>query len=179
MSTGDLHLHFVCTLDEARIIAGNHKKYWVSNCNCREHRGPCKRSRMDVCLQFAIHTAADGSGKHAVTKDEVNAIFAEAKEKHLVSRPFRNKGRKGIDGICFCCDDCCGYFRGLHEPCDKGEFIEQTDADACIDCGVCAGVCHFGARVAEEPLKVDREKCYGCGLCVDVCAMKAITMVPR
>jgi ferredoxin len=173
--------HFVCTLDEAKAIVGLHKKYWVSNCNCREHRGPCKRSRMDVCLQFYARTAADGSGKRAATKDEVYALLEEAKEKRLVTRPFRDEKKKEkIDGICFCCDDCCGYFSGLHEPCDKGKLIELTDRDACIDCGVCAGVCHFGARDADgETLNIDREKCYGCGICVDACAMKCISMVPR
>jgi NAD-dependent dihydropyrimidine dehydrogenase PreA subunit len=181
MSSDDMAFHFVCTLDEAKTIVEGHKKYWVSNCNCREHRGPCKRSRMDVCLQFAAHTAADGSGKHAATREVVDAIFEEAREKHLVPRPFRNaKNNKKIDGICFCCDDCCGYFLGLHEPSDKGAFIESTDSGTCIDCGVCAGVCHFGARdAAGEALKIDREKCYGCGVCVDACAMKCITMVPR
>jgi ferredoxin len=180
MSMDDLAFHFVCTLDEAKSMVDKRKKFWVSNCNCREHRGPCKRSRMDVCLQFAADTAADGPSKHAATSDEVYAIFEEAREKHLVPRPFRNeKNKKKVDGICFCCDDCCGYFLGLHGPCDKGELIEQTDMGVCIDCGVCAGVCSFGARMVEEALKVDREKCYGCGVCVDACAMKAITMVPR
>jgi ferredoxin len=179
MSMDDLAFHFVCTLDEAKSMVDKRKKFWISNCNCREHRGPCKRSRADVCLQFVAHTAADGPSKHVATRDEVDAIFEEAREKHLVPRPFRNRSRKGIDGICFCCDDCCGYFLGLHGLCDKGKLIEQTDREICIDCGVCAGVCHFGARVAEEALKVDREKCYGCGICVDACAMKAIAMVPR
>ncbi len=179
MSMSDLAFHFVCTLDEAKGIVDSHKKYWISDCNCREHRGPCKRSRTDVCLQFAAHTPADGPSKHVAAREEVDAIFEEAKDKHLVPRPFRDKGGKGIDGICFCCDDCCGYFLGLHEPCDKGKLIEQTDAGACIDCGVCTDVCHFGARALVEALKVDRDKCYGCGVCVDVCAMTAITMVPR
>ncbi|HTX43798.1 MAG TPA: 4Fe-4S binding protein [Methanocella sp.] len=184
MSMGDLALHFVCTLDEAKSIVDGHKKYWVSDCNCREHRGPCKRSRADVCLQFAARTIADNPSKHAATREEVDGIFEEAREKHLVPRPFRSKSRKGIDalaigGICFCCDDCCGYFLGLHEPCDKGKLIERTDPALCIDCGICADVCRFGARAAGEPLKVDREKCYGCGVCVDACAMKAITMVTR
>jgi ferredoxin len=174
MSMGDLALHFVCTLDEAKSIVDEHDKFWVSNCNCREHHGPCKRSRADVCLQFAA-----GPGRHMATRDEVDAIFEEAREKHLVPRPFMDKGHVGIEGICFCCDDCCGYFLGLQGPCDKGRLIERTDTAVCIDCGVCAGVCSFGARVVEEALKVDREKCYGCGVCIDVCAMKAITMVPR
>lgn len=158
-------MHFVYTLDEARSIVDQHEKYWTSNCNCREHRGPCNRSRMDVCLQFYPVTIADGSNKRAATKEEIYAILEETREKRLVPRHFRNeKDMDRVDGVCFCCDDCCGYFLGLQ---------------ACIDCGVCADVRHFGARMAGEALKVDRDKLYGCGLCVDACAMKAITMVPR
>ena len=171
--------HYVCTLDEAVGLIDKHHKYWVSDCNCRVHRGPCKRSRADVCLQFAEKTAIESPTRHVAARDEVDAIVKEAREKHLVPRPFRNENGR-LDGICFCCDDCCGYFLGLHEPCDKGAFIELTDPAVCIDCGVCAGVCYFHARDASGPaLKVDREKCYGCGVCLDACAMKAITMVCR
>jgi len=135
---------------------------------------------MDVCLQLASHTAV-GSNFKAITKDEANALIDEAREKHLIPRPFRNDNNKNkIDGICFCCDDCCSYFKGYDGACDKGKLIEATDKSACIDCGVCASVCFFGARDAKgEALKIDDEKCYGCGLCADACAMKCITMVPR
>lgn len=174
--------HFVCTLDEARKLVDERKHFWVSNCNCREHRGPCKRSRMNVCLQFAKNTAADGSHKKKASRATVDKIFEEAKEKHLVPRPFRNdQDQSKIDGICFCCDDCCGYFLGLHEPCDKGDLIESTNTGLCENCGACVRVCHFGARAidSEGQLAMDREKCFGCGLCVDVCPMDCIKMVER
>ncbi len=171
--------HFVCTPDEARAIVSRHKKFWIANCNCRERSGNCKRSGTEVCLQLASHTVV-GSNFKAITKDDANALIEAAKEQHLVPRPFRNgKNKDKLDGICFCCDDCCSYFKGQDDACDKGNFIERTDLDACIDCGVCTGVCYFGARSLDDVLKIDSDKCYGCGLCVDACAMKAITMVAR
>ena len=181
MGDNDLELHFVCTLDEARKIIDEQDRCWVSNCACREHRGPCKRSRMDVCLQFAAKTAADGSHKKKASKATADRILEEAAEKHLVPRPFRSEDRSKTEGICFCCDDCCGYFLGLHEPCNKGDMIEVTDTGACSECGVCAEVCHFGARTIgkKQQLVVDRDKCYGCGLCADVCPTGCITMVLR
>lgn len=169
-------------MDEAGKIIDEHDRYWVCDCACREHRGPCKRSRADVCLQFASKTAADGPHKKKASRATVDRILEEAREKHLVPRPFRNNDdRSRTDGICFCCDDCCGYFLGLHEPCDKGAMIESTDAGACSECGVCAEVCHFGARAInnKQQLAVDREKCYGCGLCVDVCPTGCVIMVLR
>ncbi len=181
MSDKDLELHFVCTLEEARKIVDEHDHYWVSDCSCREHRGPCKRSRTDVCLQFASKTAASGTHKKIVSRQIVDSILEEATEKHLVPRPFRNDDRSKIDGICFCCDDCCGYFLGLQESCNKGAMIESTDISLCSDCGICAEVCHFGSRTIGDnnQLVVDKEKCYGCGLCVDVCPTDCITMVYR
>ncbi len=176
----DYNQHFVCTPDEAKDIVGRHKKFWIAKCGCRKRSGKCKRSGMEVCLQLASRTAV-GSNFKVITKDEANALIEEAKEKHLVPRPFRNdKNKNKIDGICFCCDDCCSYFQGDDMECDKGTLIESTDKDVCIDCGVCTGLCYFGARNIEgEMLKIDDDKCYGCGICVDVCPMKSITMVPR
>jgi Pyruvate/2-oxoacid:ferredoxin oxidoreductase delta subunit len=137
---------------------------------------------MDVCLQFASKTAADGSNKNKASRTTVDRILDEAKEKHLVPRPFRNNDDQSkTDGICFCCDDCCGYFLGLHEPCDKGAMIESTNTSLCNGCGVCAEVCHFGSRTMGDngQLVVDTERCYGCGLCVDVCPTDSIIMVNR
>ncbi|MFH1313945.1 MAG: 4Fe-4S binding protein [Candidatus Eisenbacteria bacterium] len=175
-------LHFVCTLEEARKIVDSKSKFWVSNCGCRELRGKCDRSRMDVCLQFCESTAADGSGIRRVTRDVVEEILKEAQDKHLVTRPFRDEATKTkTEGICFCCDDCCGYFTDPEDnACDAGSLIESTDTDACIHCGLCADVCRFGAReMADGELKVDRDKCFGCGLCADVCPEDCITMVSR
>ena len=183
MSVGrNYNQHFVCTPDEARNIVGKHKKFWIANCNCRERSGNCKRSRIEVCLQLASHTVvgSDKSNFKAITKDDALALIEEAQGDHLVPRPFRNDSAKDkLDGICFCCDDCCSYFKGEDMACDKGKLIESTDKSVCIDCGVCVDVCYFGARVIGEGLKIEGEKCYGCGLCADVCAMRAISMVPR
>jgi ferredoxin len=182
MNEDAVALHYVCTRDRARDIIDAHTRFWVSNCGCRELRGTCERSRIDVCLQFRETTAASPSGLREITKAEAEKILDEARDKHLVSRPFRNEVESAeTDGICFCCDDCCGYFI---DPggytCDKGAMIEDTDMDTCTHCGECVGVCHFGARkVRTGSLVVDRSKCYGCGLCVDVCPEACIKMAPR
>lgn len=173
--------HFVCTLDEARKIVDRYPEHWVSNCGCREGTGACKRSRIDVCLQFQAKTAAGGSGMHKITRQEVEDILEEARTKMLVSRPFRDPDVPGgIEGICFCCDDCCLYFKKHEEACDRGASMERTDPAACIDCGACVESCYFYAReVGPDGLVVDSEKCFGCGLCAGVCEAGAITMVQR
>jgi Fe-S-cluster-containing hydrogenase component 2 len=182
MSNDEQPLHYVCTRERAREIVDSRDKFWVSSCGCRVSRGKCERSRVDVCLEFLPQTAAEGAGRREASRADVEAILREAEEKHLVTRPFRDMATKSeTEGICFCCDDCCGYFI---DPggyaCDKGEKIEKTDMAKCTHCGLCADVCYFGARkMVGGELILHRDACYGCGLCVDVCPEDCIELVSR
>lgn len=182
MSNQEPALHYVSTLDEARKIIAEHDQFWVINCGCREHHGPCKQSRIDVCLEFSGGEVSWGSNKHPATRAEVESILREAEEKHLVARPFRDQKTKTVtDGICFCCECCCDYFveKDTHR-CDKGAYIEVTDKDLCAHCGTCEDYCYFGARKLEgEELVIDREECYGCGLCVEVCPEGCVRMIAK
>ncbi len=180
MSGQGLEMHYVCTREEARELTKPVPRFWISNCGCREGRGKCERSRMDVCLMFAQGDPGSGSGKKEIPLSEVEEIFQEAEAKHLVARPFRNEARTATEGICFCCDDCCGYFLNKDETCDRGRLIERTDMEQCTECGVCKDVCYFGARLMKEDrFAVARENCYGCGVCRDVCPEECIEMVAR
>ena len=176
-----LAFHYVCTHQTARGLARDAGRFWVSNCGCRESRGTCGRSRMDVCLLLREDFPPTGSGFREITWGDVEEILREAREKRLVTRPFRNEEDMAkTDGICFCCDDCCGYFLNPAERCDKGEFIEATDLERCTDCGECAAVCYFGAReLGADRLLVNRDACYGCGLCAEVCPEGCIEMRQR
>jgi ferredoxin len=173
-------MHYVCTREQGRALVRAHTRFFVSNCGCREKRGGCGRSRMNVCLAFAENAAGEGSGRKEVTAAEVEALFGEAERAHLVVRPFRNEARTAAEGICFCCDDCCYYFQGAEAECDRGEAVEHTSYAECNLCGACVEACHFHARRLEgEELRVDRTQCYGCGLCLGACPLNCIEMVPR
>lgn len=175
-----LALHYVCTGAQAREIVAGRDQFWLSACGCREARGNlCTRSRIDVCLQFHAETAASAfSDNKGITADEVDLLILEAETKRLVCRPFRGESDRSVtEGICFCCDDCCGYFRDPTEHCDKGDLVAFTDLNLCTDCGVCVEVCYFGARtMAAGGLAVDADRCYGCGLCAAVCPEECIGM---
>lgn len=172
--------HYVCIRDEARVLIDKRKRFWVSNCDCREKKGKCNRSRIDVCLYFRDDIDYFGTHFHEVSRAEVESIVKEAEEKHLVVRPFRDENDKDkTDGICFCCDDCCEYFLGTGQVCDKGKYIEETDKDKCVHCGTCVDFCYFKARKINAELIIKHENCYGCGLCVDVCPEGCIHMVQR
>ena len=175
-------MHFVCTREELKQVVDKLQRFWVQNCGCREDRGGCKRSRTDVCLTWVESSeGSGGSGRREVSRKEVMAILKAAKEKHLVTRPFRDfETRTTVEGSCFCCDDCCGYFADPTEKCDRGQSVELTRTEGCTDCGKCVDVCYFKARrMVDGRLLVVHEDCYGCGLCRDVCTAGCIEMVPR
>jgi Pyruvate/2-oxoacid:ferredoxin oxidoreductase delta subunit len=182
MAENKIPIHYVCTHDEAKELINKNQKFWVSNCGCREgNEKGCRRSRIDVCLMFDEGEGSSGSNKKAVDRAFVDGIVKEVETKHLVARPFRNEARTDTSGICFCCDDCCGYFaEGNEYTCDKGKFIEKTDMDYCSQCGLCEEVCYFKARkMNNKELEVDRDNCYGCGLCVSACPEDCIKMLKR
>jgi len=181
MNDNNLAFHYVCTRQEAEAIIDTYSRFWVANCGCRESKGQCDRSRVDVCLMFRDDIGSSGTGLRELSRKDVDDILSEAQEKHLVPRPFRNQSDKTkADGICFCCDDCCGYFLSPEEVCDKGSQIEKTDIEKCTACGSCVDVCYFGARkMDDEALAVVQDSCYGCGLCVDVCSEGCVEMTRR
>jgi ferredoxin len=177
-------IHYICTLEEAKNIVSDKDIFWVLDCGCRTQYSDtkCKRSRVDVCLFMENYRGEAWSANlKEITKQDMEAIFKEAKDKQLVSRPFRDfKTRSRTVGICFCCDCCCGYFKSGDEVCEKGKYIEITNMEACTHCGDCEKVCYFMARVmSDDELFIDRNKCYGCGLCIGLCPEKCIELINR
>ena len=182
MKNEDLHFHYVATPGEAEELINKFDRFWISNCGCRESGDGCKRSRVDLCLFFDAQMGGTGADFKEVDEKFARGILEEAEDKRLVARPFRYEDDKTrVQGICFCCDDCCWYFQeeGRYES-DKGKFVERTETDSCGACGECVDVCYFGAReIADGALSVVEDDCFGCGLCTDVCTESCISMVER
>ena len=173
-----INMHYVCTREDAAELVRDAEEFWIGDCGCRSEMDGCTRSRVDVCLMFRPPTSPDSTFRRK-TRADAEAILKEAGEKHLVCRPFRDDSRTKTEGSCFCCDCCCGYFRG-ESGCDKGRHIEKTDRELCTDCGECVAVCYFKARTMEgDNLRVERDNCHGCGLCLDVCPVECIEMEER
>ena len=183
MEGNEPHFHYVATREEAEELVAASDRFWVSNCGCREEGAGCARSRLDLCLFFDPQMGGTGTDFREVGRDFVVGILEEAASKRLVARPFRyEEDKMRVQGICFCCDDCCYYFRGEEEKaeCDKGMFVARARPEACAGCGTCLEVCSFGAReLVEGELVVDEDRCYGCGLCADVCPEECVTMAVR
>ncbi|MBI2519839.1 MAG: 4Fe-4S binding protein [Bdellovibrio sp.] len=172
-------LHYVCTIDQAEKLINEQKQYYVVDCGCRLEKGKCAQSRMDVCLQFTPTFMKENKSLREIGIKEVQTIIQEAIKANLVARPFRDmKSKTKTEGICFCCNDCCGYFLNHNEICDKGDLKEDTNMDDCSHCGLCVDVCYFKARTMNSgELMIAQDNCYGCGLCVEVCPEACIQMV--
>jgi ferredoxin len=175
------NIHYVSTHDEAATLIDAAPGFWVCDCGCRVQRGSCGRSRLDVCLGFSANSTSDSAHARAISREQALDILREAREKRLVARPYRDFATRSFtDGICFCCDDCCGYFLHPEEACDRGALRETTLWEDCNHCLACVESCHFGARRERQGrLEVDWEQCYGCGLCLQGCPTQAIRMEPR
>ena len=55
----------------------------------------------------------------------------------------------------------------------------RKDADKCVDCGACTGVCPTGALFLVRPaltVDLDPDKCVACGECVKACPVKAMSL---
>ncbi len=174
---GKVPQHFVCTHEQAREFINKEKDFYISICACRESRGGCKRSPMDVCLSF-IPGFTTETEKRPATKQKALELVNLAGKVELITRPFRNADDPNVlDGICFCCPVCCHYFNHPESVCDKGTLRESTILEDCSACGLCVKSCYFGARaIVDGKLVVDDDKCYGCGLCVDACPAGCISM---
>lgn len=60
---------------------------------------------------------------------------------------------------------------------DGPELFHQ--AQRCIGCGDCAGVCPRGAIALNDGIQIDRRQCNACGQCADVCPTRALTIKGR
>jgi ferredoxin len=182
MGKNEVNMHFVCTREEAKELIEKQSDFWIANCGCREgNPNHCQQSRNDVCLWFEGANESGFSGVRKASKEEALELLTIAKESHLVTRPFRDlSGKDKIGGVCFCCQDCCCYFKAKDDSCDKGTMFEQTDMVSCSNCGICTDACYFDARKIEnDQLVIHPNHCYGCGICEDICPTGCIEMVKR
>ncbi len=179
----DYPIHYVCTFAEAKKLIEGRIEFWVTDCGCRTGHGQCTKGRIDTCLSFVEWQAPEQYHLKKVDAAFVEKLFAHAREKKLVFRPWRSETDKSItEGMCICCDCCCEYLKkDSTEVCDKGKFMQQTNFDCCTHCGACVPVCYFGARAMSDDgiLTLTEANCYGCGLCESECPFGCIELVAR
>jgi len=84
-----------------------------------------------------------------------------------------------IAAMCNCTEQCMAYKFAVEDRTidmlRKSDFVSWIDQEKCIECGMCADYCKFGA-IDVELRWIDPNLCYGCGVCRQVCPVDAIAM---
>ena len=173
----------------SRIIDGE-ELIAVTHCYCRHEKDlmgdPCKKTdERENCLVFgkvAKHSIAHGFARE-ITKEQAKLILKESEESGLVHKVFHTSMNlsKNIEGLCSCCDCCCGifqlYYRGAMPLNTHTFYLSRVDEDECIGCESCIDTCPMQAiEMDDEIARIIEEKCIGCGVCVHACPQEAINL---
>lgn len=176
----DLRPHFVTLAAELRALASQRPDRGTGGMAARNpmpdprpdnYREPTpSSSRPPVepgeCRELVVVSGKGGTGKTSIAA----AIIALA-----------DHAAAAVD-----CDADAANLHLVLDPTIHGQWqftggqtalIDQT---ACLECGICADQCRFGA-IWPDPddngYLVDVISCEGCGVCVDVCPTRAIELV--
>ncbi len=93
---------------------------------------------------------------------------------------------EGMVTVCFCCPCCCFVQQAMGPPChpvvSRGVtalpgVAALVDAQRCMGCGHCEGVCFLGAiAVGGGVATIDAQRCVACGRCAAVCSARAVSV---
>jgi len=162
----------------------------VEDCVCRTTLRNCD-APVHTCFMLnerAERRLRDGPGELYAAKvslEEAMEVLRRANEAGLVLMALTARNSDKPTALCNCCSCCCHAFSGLlrHGLASivlSSDYVTEHDPAICIDCGVCAARCHFGARrMLDGRLRFDSSKCFGCGLCESACPPKAIKLVEK
>ncbi len=176
---------------EILALLSRSKVTGISTCYCRDtQRKHSDAPNCDHPINTCIHI---GFGKSLqeipyksenlvkVSKSEIRQLLEECDERGLVHQLIFFPNPSFYYVICNCCPCCCvvmnKYLKSGSPQMVKSDFIAYTDLMLCNNCGICKGLCNFGARkLIRNKFTFFPDNCFGCGLCVSKCPENAITL---
>ena len=166
--------------DKAREFVAQAGQVYLLDCVCRLRQKACPPELTNLCLHFEGAPEEDLKKGRPISTDKALSLLELASEHRLMSQFFFKETSQQVTELCSCCDCCCTPVRNLvqeenyHEQLRTG-YMAVTDADLCLDCGLCLDSCFFEARRLDDGgLSLVDERCFGCGRCVESCPEGAI-----
>ena len=152
----------VLTPDEALDLLTRQTVIGVAGCLCRPVFDTCDHSR-ETCLSFGDgpNTDLDRGVARPIAPDEAAALIRALHDEGLILT------KRGEEGLCACCGDCCLDYRAADRMGMLGEWPEAPHI-AVSGPGEAshADRCPLRALTAADGrLTVDPDRCVGCGLC--------------
>ena len=179
--------HLVLDYERAEAIIGQHARFGVANCICRQEMRlldhACGKPE-ETCMAFdgaVDHYVRTGRGRE-ITREAALGLLKQAEQAGLVLQPSNDQNPVFV---CMCCGCCCGVLRSIKAQPHPARlvssaFIARLDADSCAACGVCETRCQMDAlTMGDSAVMLDLERCIGCGLCVTSCPTSALTLVRK
>lgn len=168
------------------IILKNPEHIVALDCPCRvSSPNPC--TPIDVCLiigepfaSFMLEHQPKRS-KSITAERALTILEQEHKRGHVQHAFFKEAMLNRFYAICNCCSCCCGaihaHKNGTPMLASSG-YVAHIDESKCIQCGMCARNCQFGAITKDHKggITLDGDKCLGCGACMATCKQEAITL---
>ncbi len=176
---------WILPTQQAIEILRHARTFALTHCVCRSHYRRCENP-LETCL--LINDMADAlveAGKaHTISLDEARAVLRQANAYGLVHQTAYNP-EQHVWAVCSCCPCCCYRLQilqlfGRADLVVHSDYVAVVDEARCVDCGLCAERCLFGARrMVNGEMVYYPERCYGCGLCVTTCAGEAVVLELR
>ncbi|MFO7496098.1 MAG: 4Fe-4S binding protein [Desulfobacterales bacterium] len=169
------------------VVIHNPDHIVLLDCPCRSAR-PTPCLPLDVCLivgePFAGFVMAHypRRARRVDVAEAVAVLKAEARRGHVHHAFFKEALFGRFYAICNCCACCCGAMQAMRNGVPmlaSSGYLSRLEAERCVQCGLCAQRCPFGAITWEEGgyPAIDAAVCMGCGVCVNRCARKALGLV--
>lgn len=186
----DLGEENVYAMEDLEKFIQEQETIGVATCYCRHRKDllgdPCKKTDLRKnCFGFGrtAEFLIDHGFAEPISNEKALEILKKSEDAGLVHKAFHSNldPNKEVDGMCACCDCCCGtfdnHYAGGLPIMSMTSFIAKVSEESCSACGTCEEMCNAKAIVVKDAVAtVIGERCLGCGVCAHLCPDNAITI---